>query len=164
MRRCRGISATCWPWPCEPKHRRRSIQPISYILGELKVNLWDHIGIIVPLKRLKDTCSTTKMSSYAEAGSLVAQTCEMTAARVCGVWTKLDEHISGGIRAFVLYQARQAWTYIITVATHTQIFRASVSSRTVEVSSHSKNPCITTNKPFSLGCCTAAAAAPLPAP
>ena len=35
----------------------------SSILGELKVNLWDHIGIIVPPKRLKVTYSTTKFTS-----------------------------------------------------------------------------------------------------
>ena len=39
---------------------RRGDTYLSSILEELKVNLWDHIGIIVPQKGLKVTYSTTK--------------------------------------------------------------------------------------------------------
>ena len=38
-----------------------TVSYLSSFFGELKVNLWDHIGIIVPPK-LKVTYSTTKVS------------------------------------------------------------------------------------------------------
>ena len=53
---------------------------MSSILGELKANLWDHIGILVPPKRLKVTYSTTKGKYGRDAGEF-----GLTASRVWGL-------------------------------------------------------------------------------